>query len=325
MTFLVKNTKQAISRDSTPVLLSKCLEKTCNYKSRKATLQWKVALNLKKLLDKTNIMNLKSILRIFSVLLGLYILLLLATYSFQKQIIFRPQPLAATHIFKFSANFEEFELIAEDGHAINALYFKRKSPAKGLVLYFHGNADNLQRWGKYHEDFTARNYEVLMIDYRGYGKTKGPLSEVAMYQDAQLAYDWARKKYPAEEIIIYGRSLGTAVASNLARKNKAQRLVLETPFNHIEKLFCIQVPILWLPFPLNYAFPNDEHLQSIDYPVSIFQGTEDRLVPNRSTEQLRPFLKPGDQFYSVVGATHYNLSKFEDFQKQLDLILGTKK
>ncbi len=268
-------------------------------------------------------MKTRNILYLLATLLTLWVLLSLVVYSFQKQIIFQADPLPLDHTFQFEMEtpFEEYFLSTPDGISLNALYFSTQVRRKGAILYFHGNADNLQRWGQYSGDLTQRGYDVFMIDYRGYGKSEGEADELAYYRDAQLAYDWLREKFPAEEIIIYGRSLGASIASQLATKVSARSLILETPFDNIQHAIETSIPVLYLPWPLQYHFNNDQHISLINYPVYIFHGTADLIVPYRSAAQLKPLLKITDAFYTIEGGGHKNLGAFIEFQETLNQIL----
>jgi len=143
--------------------------------------------------------------------------------------------LAAEHLFQFDQPFEEYFIKTPDGETLNALLFKSPNTPKGFILYFHGNAGNLQRWGNYAIDFTELDYDILMVEYRGYGKSTGTPSEVDFYADAQVVLDWAKANIPFSRLIIYGRSLGSGVATQLAIKNSPDLLILETPFNELKK------------------------------------------------------------------------------------------
>lgn len=266
-------------------------------------------------------MKLQNILYLFLVAFGLWLLLTGFVYLAQGRIIFQKVPLPNTHVFEFDFPFEEFELLSSDSVAINALYFPTSLPRKGAILYFHGNADNLQRWGQYSEDLIRRGYDVLMIDYRGYGKSEGAPDEAAYYRDARMAYDWLHQKFPADQIVLYGRSLGAAIASQLASTVDARLLILETPFDNIQHAIETSVPVLWLPWPLKYHFANDRYLPKITYPVYIFHGTSDRVVSYRSAEALKPLLTLKDQFCTIEGGEHKNLGSFPQFQEALDKVL----
>ncbi|MEL6923793.1 MAG: alpha/beta hydrolase, partial [Bacteroidota bacterium] len=218
----------------------------------------------------------------------------------------------------------EIKLGTKDGENIDALYFTAPDSTLGVVLYLHGNADNLQRWAQYHPDFTERGYDFFAIDYRGYGKSTGKATEQGLYKDAERAYHWLRQRFPSQQIIIYGRSLGTGVASHLAQVAAAKMLVLETPYDNMQNLLLTRMPALPLPFQLRYQFPTDERLPLIDEPVYILQGTEDSVVPYRDAVRLKPLLKTGDRFITIEGGGHKNLSEFELFQQTLDELLGPR-
>jgi len=256
---------------------------------------------------------------------SIYVLIIIGTYTFQKYIIFQPDSLAPDYEFVFEKPYKEFFINTTDGTSLNALLFQTNLPCKGLVIYFHGNADNLQRWGKFQSDFTSRGYDILMPDFRGFGKSTGQPDEMKFYEDAQLIYDWVFEnfeKYKKSDTIIYGRSLGCAVASKLATKVEVQKVILETPFKNLGNLIKTNSQILYFPFDFKYNFPNDKHLMKIQQPIYIFVGTKDWVVPNKSSEQLQPLLKPSDQYIEIEGGGHKNLSTFKKYQQMLDVILN---
>ena len=268
-----------------------------------------------------NLKKKKYIVRMLVGLILLYALIALGIFVFQKYIIFQPKKLDTEFQFAFDQPFEELFLETSDNEQLNALYFKTKLESKGLVLYFHGNADNLDRWGNYASDFTKRGHDVFILEYRGYGKSTGKPDEIKFYQDAQLTYEWALKNYSSNQIIIYGRSLGTGVASHLAVGNDFRFLLLETPFDNVETLFKMRSPGGFIPFPINTKFPNDQYLKKIHQPIYIFLGTKDCIVPNSSTEKLRPLLKSSDRLITIEGGGHKNLNTFKKYQTELDFIL----
>lgn len=243
-------------------------------------------------------------------------------YIFQDQFIFRGKYLPANYTFEFEDTpVKELWLTKSNGQKINALHFTVQN-SKGLILYFHGNKDNLARWGNMHAPLTDCNYEVLMIDYTGYGKSEGEPSDKALYEDAAVAYQWAIERFPTEQIVLYGRSLGAAVASQLATKKAAKVLILETPFNSVEAIFKHRSMLPKLPILLKNKFSNTDNIPKIDYPVHIFHGTQDWVVPYRCAVQLKKVLREKDRFTTLKGGTHHNLGEFELFQKQLNMLLA---
>ena len=254
----------------------------------------------------------------------LYVLLLVVVYAGQRFMVFQPDRLAKNEVFSFETPFEEHFLETAPGIQINYLHFKPAGPSKGLVLFFHGNADNLNRWGQYHTDFTERGYDLIMPDYRGYGKSDGNVSEELTYQDMQVLHDHVIKALTPEELILYGRSLGSGIASHLAMAVPAKMLILETPFYSIPSVFSDQLQLIWLPFNFNYHFPNYKHIPNVKYPVCIFHGTDDRVVPYRNAEKLKSILKKEDTFVTLENGTHHNLNTFDAYQQKMDELLGQK-
>ena len=170
---------------------------------------------------------------------------------------------------------------------------KRKNP-KGVMLYFHGNAGDLSRWGTIAEYFVAKHYDVLVMDYRTYGKSTGKLSEQTFYDDAQFCYDYLLKSYSENEITIYGRSLGTGISTFLASKNKPKQLILETPYYSILDVAKQRFPIFPVSSLLKYKFPSHEFIKKVNCPITIFHGTEDAVVPYTSAEKLKAVVPDKD-------------------------------
>lgn len=264
----------------------------------------------------------KIIKTTFYLLISFYFLSVTVAYVFQKQFIFQGKSLPQDYKFSFSLPHEEVKLPAKDGTKINAIYIKTSKTPKGVVLYFHGNANNLQRWANYHTDFTERGYDFFSIDYRGYGKTKGQPNIENLYSDATMAYDFVKEKYSADSIVIYGRSLGTGIATQLATRKSAQLLLLETPYNTLRSVIATRFIPLWLPFPLKYPLENVLSLPQVPIPVTIFHGTKDEVIAYELAEKLRPVLRDKDTFITIPGGGHKNLTDFSEFQEGLDTFLG---
>lgn len=242
-------------------------------------------------------------------------------YLFQSFIMFQPDGLKQRYVYQFDQPFEEHFIKTEDGVTLNALLFSTSKPSKGLILYFHGNADNMTRWGQYAVDFTSNGYDVLMIDYRGYGKSTGKASEKGLYKDGVATLKWANANLKFDKLYFYGRSLGAAVASNLAIKNTPDLLILETPFDNVTGAVADAIKPAKLTYKLKYSFPNKEHISQVNCKIVIFQGTKDRIVPLSSALRLKPLLKEGDDFFIIEKGRHRNLRKFEGYQEKLKAVL----
>lgn len=263
----------------------------------------------------------KSKRLLIAVLIG-YSLTVLTLYGLHRRIVFQPTPLRADYEFDFKHPFSELYLKSDELNLkLHALRFPAADTSLGVVLYFHGNADNLQRWGQYTVDLTRHHYQVLAVEYPGYGKTKGEPNESAFYNSAALAYEWAAERFSPEQIIIYGRSLGSGPAAWLAARYPAQQLILETPFPSIPKLFRMRASVALVPFEPEPEFPVAEYIRSVPYPVTIIHGTEDWVIPYRVATELQPALKSGDRFITIEGGGHKNLRQFPEYQAALKDLL----
>lgn len=192
---------------------------------------------------------------------------------------------------------------------------------KGFILYFHGNAGNLQRWGNCAVDFTELGYDILLVDYRGYGKSSGQPSEAALYADAETVLQWCKEKFNYERFVIYGRSLGSAVATNLSANSAPDLLILETPFDELKGVIYPPIrPMLGL-FPQRNFFSNKDNIPKIHCRKVIFHGTNDWIVPLSSALKLKPLLSERDKFYVIKDAGHKNLRDFRDYHTALAEVL----
>jgi len=275
-------------------------------------------------------MTKKATLRSWGKIIGistllLYLIACSIPYRWLEFALFQGNKLDKNHQFEFSGTFESHDIKVDSNIDLHIIHFKATGAKKGSILYCHGNADHLQRWGQYHPDLTARGYDVWMYDYRGYGLSEGTTTSENFYSDGQKVFDWLKFKLPKEELTIYGRSLGTAVASRIASRNEVKALLLETPFDNVQHLFKAKIPILIQPLPFKSTIGVQENLiNNNDYPIHIFQGDKDRITPPNCADHLKKYLKSTDSFYSIKGGKHKNLSTFPAFQKALDEVLGEK-
>jgi uncharacterized protein len=255
----------------------------------------------------------KKLAKIITSLLAAYFTVCLGFWFFQDKLIFQPDKLDQAYVFQFNQPFQEFFIQADGGNTLNVLLFKTTQPTKGLILYFHGNADNLQRWGQYAVDLTSLGYDVLMPEYRGYGKSSGKPGEQEFYADAETVLNWAKQNFYFERLIFYGRSLGSGVASHLAMHTTPDLLILETPFNDLHGVIYPPIkPLLWF-LPLNATFSNAAHLKKVSCKKIIIHGTDDWVVPLSSAKRLKPLLSGDDVFVVIEDGSHKDLRKFKEY------------
>jgi hypothetical protein len=255
------------------------------------------------------------------VLGGLILGVLLTFYFLQEKIIFSPIKLAKDYHYPFENEFEERFYEVDSGIQLNCLLFKAKK-SKGLIFYVHGNADNLRYWGDFAPFFVQLGYDVFMYDFRGFGKSDGKIKgERLLQRDAKRLYEKMLLEYDATRIHIYGFSLGTGIASRLASKQACASLFLEAPyFNFIQLInyHKAYLPATWIS---RYYFRTNRYLTSVQVPIYLFHGTEDRKVPFYLGERLKNEI-PEINFFKVEGATHNEMQEMELFKKEMNRILA---
>jgi len=261
----------------------------------------------------------KFLQRLLVLVIVIYALLVVALFFGQESILFQATTLPDEYQFEFDQKFEEINVIAKDGAILNALHFKHENP-KGVILYFHGNAGDLSRWGNVVQPFIEYQYDVLIMDYRGYGKSTGDRSSEKMYEDADLFYDYLRKKFKEREIIVYGRSLGCTFAAWVASKHKPRELILETPFNSLKSVVDSNYFFLPTTILLKFRFPTNEFIQGVDCHTTFFHGTEDKVVPYENGKALFEITN-NSEWIEIDGGAHNNLNNSEKYWIYLVQIL----
>lgn len=275
------------------------------------------------------------ILRLGIALCMLYAAALALLYFFQERLIFFPSKLEPNHDFSFDQPFEEIRLDA-DGAWISGLKFLAQSrdggqiysnangerkAKNGAVIFFHGNAGNLQGWGKYARYFTDLGYDFYLFDYRGYGKSGGEISsQEQLYADADAMMEPVLREYDASEVAVVGYSVGSGLAARTAQKYGAKRLVLIAPYFSLEDLAREKMPFV-PKFLIKYKIPTFEFVGDFGGPVTIFHGEHDELIGVDNSRRLLKFLKPGDKIYEL-NAEHNDILGLSELWEKLAQKLG---
>ena len=258
--------------------------------------------------------------RVAKIVIIIYCVVGIALYFFQDRFLFQSVSLPPDYRYNFAYPFREVN-IPVDGENLNIVQFLPKDPARGVVLYFHGNRININHYAAYAENFTKHGYDVWMPDYPGYGKTTGKISEEKLYREAMVVYKLAAEKFSKDSIILYGRSLGSGIAAQLASIADCRRLILETPYYSIPALFACYAPIYPTSLLSKFNIPAWKYLQSVKAPVTIFHGDADEIIPYHSAARLKNVLKPADEFITIAKGRHNNLNDFTLFHQKLDSLL----
>jgi len=248
------------------------------------------------------------------------VLLSVLAYFIQERFIFKPEKLKQDFIYKYDVPFEELFFDVEPGVRINGLHFNVDNPL-GLILYFHGNSRSIKGWAKYAKDFYRYKYDVVLVDYRGFGKSTGKRNEKDMLSDMQFVYDTLAAQYHENHIIVYGRSLGSGFASKLASDNKPRYLILDAPFFSFKKAVERFLPILPVRFVLRYHLRTDKWITRVNCHVYILHGTRDFLIPISNSEKLQALNPRKITLIRIEGGKHNNLPSFPEYHNFIRDIL----
>lgn len=251
----------------------------------------------------------------------LYIVGGLVLYRYQSRLVLRPDKLPASYQFSFPVPFKEYNVPLTDTDRLNMVWLHADS-ARGVVLYFHGNTGNIVQAYQHAAPLLENRYDVLLVDYPGFGKSTGPDAEMDLYQDAVVSYQMARTRFHADSIVIYGRSLGTAMASYVAAHEPCRDLILECPFYDYPQLVRRYLPIYPVSRMLRYRFPVYEFVRHTRAPVLIFHGKKDEIIPYRFSYKLKALLKPSDRYVTFPEGHHNDLTKQPGYQAAIDSVLS---
>lgn len=255
-----------------------------------------------------------------------YLLVCGLFYAYQHLLYFQPKALNANHIFTFPVRlkFSTAQIPFDANTQIDVVKFKadpQYSKPKGVVLFFHGNRFNVEHYSTYAPYFTKHGYEIWMPDYPGYGRSKGEI-EMSILDDLAIQlYQMARAQFAPGQIVLYGKSLGTGVASFLASKRDCRHLILETPYYSLSSLTQAYAYFLPIPNLIRFNLKTGAYFKEIKAPITVLAAAKDELIPLSNSLRLLPDMKIGDAFYMVDNARHNGLPKQQLYHDILDSVL----
>jgi fermentation-respiration switch protein FrsA (DUF1100 family) len=202
-------------------------------------------------------------------------------------------------------------LSAADGVTVNALSFNTGSdapPRQTTIVHFHGNGETIVQNMQWAQVLAARGIRVVLVEYRGYGASAGaPITEDGLYLDAMTALDaLAARGTGPRDIVLWGTSLGTGVASEMARRGRGRALVLVTPFTSIPDAAAFHAPFLPMRLIVTEQFDTLSRAGNIRVPTLVVHGTLDEVVPYFMGERVAAAIT-GSRFIRIDGGHHNDL------------------
>jgi fermentation-respiration switch protein FrsA (DUF1100 family) len=202
--------------------------------------------------------------------------------------------------------FEEVTFPAADGTLLHG-WFVPGDKQKPVVLFFHGNAGNISHRVDNILRLNRLGLSVFIFDYRGYGRSAGEPSEPGLYNDARGALDWLNSRADiADQHIYFGRSLGAAVALQLALDEPPTALIMESPFTSVGAMGKEHYPLLYrlLGWLLEAEYDNEEKIRGLQVPLLVIHGTRDTIVPAAMGRKLFSAAPEPKQLFLIEGADH---------------------
>lgn len=243
-----------------------------------------------------------------------YAAAVIGLYLFQRRLVY-PAHTAPYHSVSELrlGELREVRLEAADGVELVAWHLPAK-PGNPTLLYFHGNAAPLLNRLPRIERFSAAGYGVFMPAYRGYSGSGGSASEAALIDDAVMAFDALRERgVSPETIVLYGESLGTGVAIQLAGRREVAGIVLDAPYTSLPDVAQLAYPFVPVRPFMTEHFNSREHIQELDVPVLVLHGTEDPVIPISLGRELFSVANEPKKFIAIEGAAHSNIYEYGAF------------
>ena len=226
---------------------------------------------------------------------------------FERKLIYFPQRAHDVRPGDLGLAFEDLTLAAEDGVRIHAWYLPPPGEPRWTVLLAHGNAGNVShRLDRTIFLQSKLGAAVLLFDYRGYGRSEGSPDEEGTYRDARAAHRWlvGTKRVPAERLVLFGESLGSAVALDLALSRPCRALVLESPFASVPAMARAVYPVLPLWPLVRTRYENEGKAPRLAVPLLVLHGDRDEVVPFAQGRRVFEAAPPPKRFFAIRGAGH---------------------
>ena len=214
---------------------------------------------------------------IFYILLLVYFLIIIFLFFYQRKLLYHPGE--NNYLDDASLNHKIEKVYISSDQKLVAWYFK-KNPKYKTLLFFHGNAGKIDNRIYKLNEFSKLNINYLIFAYRGFSGNEGKPSEIGLYKDARAVKYWLNlNNVQDNEIILYGESLGSAVAVDLAKEFDFSGIILESPFTSMQKLAKIYYPYLPIRLLLKDKYKTDKKILYVNSPILIMHGKKDKIVP----------------------------------------------
>lgn len=223
-------------------------------------------------------------------------------YLLQPQMVFYPTRTLDTTPRAFGMDYQDVSLTTQDGVRLHGWYLPHDG-SQHVLLFFHGNAGNISHRGESLAIFHRLGLNILIIDYRGYGRSEGAPSEEGLYRDARAAWNYLVKQrgFKPKQIVVFGRSLGGAVAAHLSAEVTPGGLILESTFASSRDMAARLFPLLSRFIYLRYDFNSALRATERDCPLLMLHSSQDDVIPYASASRLFDGAREPKRFVDLQG------------------------
>ncbi len=249
--------------------------------------------------------------------IGLYLLTGLFLYIFQARFIYFPRRDMGPTPEDAGMSFDDLHLKTSDGLTLHGWFVPAENP-RATLLYLHGNAGNISHRIETLRQFREIGFSTMIIDYRGYGKSEGEPDEEGTYRDAEAAWDYLVRirSVAPDSIIVLGRSLGGAIAVNLATKVKPRAVILESTFTSIPDRGAELYPYFPVRLLARIQYNSLQRMSSLSSPLLIVHSPEDEIVPFNHGERLFAAAPEPKEFLRISGGHNDGNFAFREMYEQ---------
>jgi len=253
----------------------------------------------------------RTLVQVVLVIAAFYGTLVGGLYVWQRKIIFLNDSVPPDRVRAGVPHAQEWRIHTEDGLDLVAWFTPPRDETQPVVLFFHGNSGNIGHRADRMVRFENAGWGALLMEYRGFGGNPGSPSEDGIALDARAALSALRQHdYPATRIVIWGESLGTAVAIRLASEEPAAALVLEAPFTRMADMARMQYKFIPVEPLLRDRFDSLGRMPGIAMPLLVMHGDKDELIPIAMGQRLFGAATVADrQFWTAADAGHNDLAE----------------
>jgi len=247
----------------------------------------------------------RTLVSIFTIAISVYLLLAVMLYLFQGSLVYLsslPDRALGASPGDIGLDYEDVSLTTSDNERLHGWYMPAAN-SRGGLLFFHGNAGNISHRMDSIKIFHELDLDILIIDYRGYGQSTGKATEQGTYLDAQAAWDYLinSRKIPADRIIIFGRSLGGAVAAWLGVQHTPAAVIIESSFSSGVDMAHRLYPFMPTRLITRLQYPVADYAGRLNCPVLVVHSRHDEIIPFTMGQAIYAAVKQQKEFLELRG------------------------